>query len=97
MSSLRTLRKDGEWYHRLFPDLTMLLKFEMSSCTREEIIVICQNLIDSDHVNLFNHPLRRICYDLALGGFVSGLLVPAQYLQLTMDPERPTILDTTVN
>lgn len=79
------------------PDLVKLLKYEMSGCSQDELVSMCQELVNTGLLPFFDHPLRRTAYDLALGGLVSGILLPKDYSSLTLDPERLTELNITMN
>ena len=95
--NLRTRRakKQLPWQVKL-PDLLVLLKYEMGSCSDTEVKKMCQELIDSGRLQDFAHPIRRTCYDLAATGFVNNLMVPSGYLEATMDPDRLIKLHITV-
>lgn len=79
------------------PDLELLFKFELSSCTRDEVIHMCQKLAESGLLNRFEHPLRRTAYDLASAGVVVGVVVPPGYLEMAMDSDRETKLHVTAH
>lgn len=79
------------------PDLAMLFKFELSACTKEEVSKICQNLADSGYLLNFHHPLRRTAYDLGVAGIVHDLIMPVGYAEMSMDPDRITMLNVTVH
>ncbi len=84
-------------HHASMPDMVMLLKYEMSGCSRKELIDMAQKLIDSKMLPFFDHPMRRTCYDLALSGLVGNVIVPSGYSELTLDTERVTRLNTTLH
>ena len=75
----------------------MLLKMEMNACSQQELVNLCQSLVDSGFLSLFEHPLRRACFDLALGGHITGVQLPQGYAETTLDPERVSILNITMN
>ena len=77
--------------------MVKLLKYEMSGCTKRELVDMAQALINSGMLPFFDHPLRRTCYDLALSGLVANLTLPSGYSELTLDPERLTRLNTTLH
>ena len=95
MKKLRVLRNCGEEWWSQMPNLVTLFKYEMASTTREELVNMCQNLIDSGRLMDFHHPLRRTCFDLVVTGEVGNLQVPERYIQNAN--ERTTDLDTTVH
>ena len=97
MTKLRSIKNYTEPRHEHLPDLEMLFKFELSACTKEEVVRLCQGLIDSGEIGQFEHPLRRTAYDLAAAGMVAGITVPPGYIEMNNDPDRETNLNVQVH
>lgn len=97
MTKLRSTKHYTEDWHERLPDLELLFKYELSACTKEEVVRLCQALIDSGHLHQFNHPIRRTVFDLAVEGMVVGIDVPPGYRELNGDPDRETHLNVMVH
>lgn len=97
MTKLKSKKRHTEPRHANLPDLEMLFKFELSACTKEEVVRLCQNLVNSGDIYMFEHPLRRTAYDLAWSGDVTGLALPNGYLEMNNEPDRETHLNVMVH
>ena len=95
---LKVISKATEPWHNLMPNLVLLFKYELSTCTTDELAGMCQDLIDSGRLMDFHHPIRRTCFDLALGGdALDDIIIPDGYMEMTLDSERVTRLNNTIH
>lgn len=92
-----SIKASRESYHDKLPDLELLFKYELSACSQEEIVSLCQELIESGMLDQFDHPIRRTAYDLAAAGVVTGVVVPPGYVSMNNEDDRETILNVTAH